>query len=131
MELARSKQKLIISPTVGDAPMPEVGLDALPVASPQHFSAAERIFDTLIEQIREQCSEKLVSHHVAEFHRLLRNRINQPAAINELAGARYQSFEKVRQFLGHDCKVAIQYHQYLTGSGAESSPHIFSFRDRW
>src|SRR5271165_2057547 len=119
LQLARAEEQFVVAPQVLYAPVSQVALDAQPVFAPQNLGSAERVFDPLAKQIGEGHAEQLVADHVGELHRLLGYGVNQAATIDELAVARQQRLEEVRQLFRHDGKVAIENHEHIAPGRAK------------
>lgn len=49
VQLAGTKQQLIVTPEILDAPISQILFDSHPVFAPKNFRSTERVFDSLIQ----------------------------------------------------------------------------------
>src|SRR5260370_42356145 len=96
MQFACAKQQFIIAPEVLDSPASQVFLHANPILAPEHLGAAKSILNPLVQKERKQLPEKFIADLVGEFHSVLLHRVDQSAAIHEIAPAARKSAEEHR-----------------------------------
>src|ERR1700723_1152410 len=80
-QFARAEQQLVVTPKIFDSPHAEIHFHAFPVLAPKYFGAAKRVLDTLIQQERKDSPEELVADGVGEFHRKLRQRVDETVPV--------------------------------------------------
>src|ERR1700722_5021923 len=89
-----SENQLIVAPQVSNAPTAESLLDPQPVLPPQYFGAAQGVFETLVQEIRENHPEDTVADLIKKLHGRLRHRVDETATVDEFPGVSHQRLEE-------------------------------------
>src|ERR1044072_8863151 len=84
MQMIRAEDQVEIAEGIKLTKMRAVRRDAPVIGLQQDLGAAKRVLDRLAQRPTEGEAKKLVGAEIAEAHRLVFHRVNQPHAISEI-----------------------------------------------
>src|SRR3989338_5153075 len=126
IQLYRAEEKIEITERIKVPEECPVSFDVFVIVLPEHFRAAERVFDRLTDEKTERETEEFVRDKVEHAHRPLLYRIDQPRAVYEFRFPESDSAVKPLHFFGRHGHVRIVDGEDLSFRHIEASANRIS-----